>query len=234
MEFRLFDLGLIDYSAALLFQRNLLAEIRGRGFSAALVVCRHQPVITIGRTGSNGNIKVSASELKIKNIPVYRVERGGDVTYHGPGQMTAYPIFNLGCLKRDLHAYLRQLEGVAIALCSDFGVRASRRPPLTGVWVGEDKIASIGISVKNWFTYHGISINIKKRGMENFNLIRPCGMDISMTSLETVTQQHVSWEAAKERLIGRFREFFAMMRMPQSNAIAAAGYLPALFKEDQS
>jgi len=186
MSFKVFDLGLIDYQKALVFQIETFKAVKADFFKSALILCRHHPVITCGRQADKNNILASEAELKARGISVYEIERGGDVTYHGPGQMTIYPIFNLSFYKKDIHWFLRQLEEMAIDLLSDFGVKAERIIGKTGVWVEGAKICSIGIAIRHWITFHGLSINIKADDLASFNLIRPCGMDIKMTSLETI------------------------------------------------
>jgi len=208
MEFRIFDLGLADFKNAWQFQKEIFQEVKNNSFSAALILCRHEPVITLGRQGKKDNIKASMHELKNMGIHVYEIERGGDVTYHGPGQLTAYPIFNLHYLKKDIHLFLRQLEESIINLLSGLGITGVRHTGLTGVWIGKEKIASIGIAIKNWITFHGISINIKKEGMDNFHLIKPCGMNIQMTSLENILHRNVEIDDIKNSLIQAFRNNF--------------------------
>ncbi|MFH1269669.1 MAG: lipoyl(octanoyl) transferase LipB [Candidatus Omnitrophota bacterium] len=186
MEFRVFNLGLVGFKEALLFQKAIFRKIKDNYFNSALILCRHYPVITMGRRAKTGNITVSPVELARMGIGMHRIERGGDVTYHGPGQLTAYPIFNLNYLKKDIHFFLRELEGLAIDFLADFGIKGTRREGLTGVWIGRRKISSIGIAIRNWITFHGMSINIKESDLYNFRFIKPCGMDIEMTSLETL------------------------------------------------
>jgi lipoate-protein ligase B len=159
----------------------------------------------LGRQAKKLNIKASGDELKKRGIPLYETERGGDVTYHGPGQLVVYPILNLDYFKRDIHLFLRRLEELAIQVLSDFGISGQRRPELTGVWVGDEKIVSIGIAIRNWITYHGLTLNIKKDDLPNFSLIRPCGMDIMMTSLESVLGKEVLIDSVKEILIRRLQ-----------------------------
>ena len=200
MKFKSFDLGLVDYDYALSKQKELFVEVYNGKLDSALITCRHNPVITMGRRGACANIRVSEDELKNKGIALQKTERGGDVTYHGPGQLVAYPIVNLSYFKRDIHFFLRGLEKKAISFLKFFGVRAEVRPGLTGVWWGEQKIASIGIAIRKWIAYHGLAINVKRDDLENFSLIRPCGMDITMTSLESVLGRFVSIEEASEVL----------------------------------
>lgn len=208
MDFRVFNLGLVDFKKALQFQKKIFQEIKNNYFNSALILCRHYPVITMGRQARVENIKVSSFELRNRGIHMYEIERGGDVTYHGPGQLTVYPIFNLAYLKKDIHLFLRQLEGLVIDFLSDFGIKGLRYKGLTGVWIDKNKVASIGIAIRNWITFHGMSINIKKDDLDNFSLIKPCGMDIEMTSLESVLHRGVEIDNIENNLIQKFRESY--------------------------
>ncbi len=210
MRFEVFDLGLTDFKIACEFQKKIFADVKTNLLKSALILCRHQPVITLGRGAKKENIKASENELGKKGIGIYALERGGDVTYHGPGQLIAYPVFNLNHLKKDIHLFLRQLEEVIIGLLFEFGIKALRRANLTGVWVNDKKIASIGIAIKNWITFHGLSLNIKNDDLENFQLINPCGMDIKMTSLESAAGRDIEIDAVKEKLIHKFRDTFLL------------------------
>ena len=201
MDIRVFDLGLVDFPRSYEFQKHVFNKVRSGSIQSALIVCRHRPVITLGRSADKFNI------INTSGIPVYPIERGGDVTYHGPGQITIYPIFNLALFKKDLHWFLRELEQAAIDFLAVFGAKGERKDGLTGVWVDEEKIASIGIAVRNWISFHGISINIKDDDLSGFRQIRPCGMDIEMTSLETVLGREVDMEEVKGKIIGRFVNF---------------------------
>jgi len=230
MEFKLFDLGLIDFQKAWQFQKEIFQKVRNNYFTVALILCQHYPVITIGRVGKKENIKTSSNELKNRSIHIYEIERGGDITYHGPGQLIAYPIFNLNYLRKDIHLFLRKLEEVVIDFLSDFGIKGLRHSGLTGVWVDKSrlfstnaydsdrktwdkqKIASIGIAIKNWITFHGVSVNIKKDDLLNFQLIKPCGMDIEMTSLETILAQDIGIDEIKKNFIYKFKNTFLIPR----------------------
>ena len=205
MQFKVFDLGLVDFKKAWDFQKEVFFQVKNGRLKSALILCQHYPVITLGRSAARKNIFACDAELKNKGIKVYEIERGGDVTYHGPGQLTAYPIFNLNYLKKDIHWFLRYLEGIIIGCLSDLGTRAHRISGLTGVWVNKDKIASIGIAIKNWITFHGFTINIKKEDLTNFSLIRPCGMDIMVTSLESVLGYRIRVNQLKKILTRRLK-----------------------------
>ncbi len=206
----IFDLGLIDYKLALRYQKEMFLEAKRGTFSAALIACRHFPVITLGRRADKKNILATEQQLLQNDILVYEIERGGDATYHGPGQIIIYPIFNLNFLKKDIHWFLRQIEAVIIELLANIGIPAKRRRGFTGVWVGEKKIASIGIAIKNWITFHGLSLNVTKDDLENFKAINPCGLNIEMTSIEDILGIEVHVDAVKDRLISAFSDFWAI------------------------
>ena len=146
-------LGVVDYGWAYELQKRLLQEhLEGRG-SNTLILLQHTPVVTIGRGGSGSNILVPRSVLTASGIELYEIDRGGDVTYHGPGQLTGYPVIDLRCFKKDIHWYLRQLEEVIIRVLAEFGVEGERIEGYTGVWVGNEKVAAIGVAIKRWITY---------------------------------------------------------------------------------
>lgn len=209
LSFKIFDLGLVDYKAALEYQHNIFSNVKSGVLKSALIICRHSPVITLGRQADKNNIIADETMLRNKGVGICGIERGGDVTYHGPGQITAYPVFNLCFLKKDIHLFLRQLEQTVIDLLSDFGIIAVRKDGLSGVWSGERKISSVGISIRNWISFHGISINIKDDDLPNYRLIRPCGMDIEMTSLETILNRKIEIDALKPLWIEKFVNIFS-------------------------
>jgi len=159
---------------------------------------------SVGRSAKRENILAGPAALKSRGIAVYDVERGGDVTYHGPGQLLVYPVVNLAHVKKDIRFYLRALEEVGLALLAAFGVTGRRKEGASGVWFGDQKIASLGIAIKQWITYHGLAVNVKNDDLPNFSLIRPCGMDIMMTSLEAVLQREVSIIQVKQMLTEDF------------------------------
>lgn len=208
MQFELFDLGLVDYLSAWDFQRSIFLQVKqGRLFSA-IIICRHQPVITKGRGSKRENILANEEQLNNLNIKTYEIERGGDVTYHGPGQLCVYPIVNLAHFRKDINWFLRNIETLLIDVLSDFGIGAQSLQNLRGVWINKKKIASIGIAIRNWITYHGVSLNIKEDDLANFSLIRPCGMDIIMTSMESILKKEVKVNKVKEILIRNFKKSY--------------------------
>jgi len=231
MQFKVLDLGLIEFKAAWQIQKEVFKDIKNSRLKSALILCQHYPVITLGRQADKKNILLSENELEAKGIEIYEIERGGDVTYHGPGQITAYPIFNLNYLKKDIHLFLRQLEKVVIDLLSDFGIMGLRYPGLTGVWIGKQKLASIGIAIKNWITFHGLSINIKQGDLDNFRFIRPCGMDIEMTALEKILNANTDINDLKKLLIHKFRDTFPISAVGGSAFGGGSRNVPRLAQE---
>ena len=170
--------GILPYTEALELQRRCLSQVleeprEGSGF---LILLQHEPVVTIGRRGGMENVLASEARLALEGIELLHTNRGGDVTYHGPGQVVGYPIIPLDMHGRDVHLYLRRLESVLITTLADYGIRAGRVPGLTGVWVGDEKVTAIGIAISHWITYHGFALNVDPN-LSHFELIRPCGID---------------------------------------------------------
>ena len=165
-------------------QRRLAEDrLSGKLATDLLLLCEHPPVITLGRGTKPSSLPLDIESLRRRGIEVFEVERGGDVTYHGPGQLVGYPIFHLGQHKQDLHWYLRQLEEVLIVALREFGIAAERNVGYTGVWTGGRKIASIGVHAKQWVTWHGFALNVTT-DLSAFDLIVPCGIPgVIMTSV---------------------------------------------------
>lgn len=174
-------LGRIGYAEALTMQEDLVARKRAdESLGDELLLLEHEPVYTIGRTPDQSSLR-GVSHLP---HPLFPINRGGQATYHGPGQLVGYPIIDLRRCGQDLHRYLRWIEGVLIELLSCFGIGAQTRPGLTGVWVHDRKIASIGVGVRQWITMHGFALNVHG-DLSAFDLIVPCGIaNVTMTSIE--------------------------------------------------
>ncbi len=173
------DLGTMDFARAFALQEQLVHGLCDGAEEETLLLLEHPPVYTIGRGGSETNVLD-------RSIEPIRINRGGDVTYHGPGQLVGYPIINLGARGRDLHRYLRFLEELLIRVASDFGVDAYRVSGRTGVWTDRGKLASIGVGVRRWITMHGFAINIST-DLAAFSAINPCGIEsCPVTSLEAL------------------------------------------------
>lgn len=162
-------LGLTEYGAAHATQQDFLQRRIDGQIGNHLLLTEHLPVITVGRGASRAGLEATG-------LPIVEVERGGEATYHGPGQVVAYPIIELGEDRRDLHQYLRDLEEVVIGVLAEFEVEGRREPGLTGVWVGSRKVASVGVAVRRWVTWHGLALNVRTE-LEAFQSFRPCGLD---------------------------------------------------------
>ena len=176
-------LGRVHYGEALAIQRRLADERIAGAIPDTLLLLEHPPVVTLGRGTKESSLPLQPDALRRQGVDVFEIERGGDVTYHGPGQLVGYPILDLQGLKPDLHWYLRQLEEALIQAVSAFGITAERNPGYTGVWTQGRKIASIGIHVRQWVTWHGFALNVTT-DLSAFDLIVPCGIkDVVMTSV---------------------------------------------------
>jgi len=216
--------GPVPYDTGLAWQRRLARQrIDGQRDEDLLLLLEHEPVVTLGRGATEGNLVAAPELLAAAGIATAEVERGGDVTYHGPGQLVGYPILDLGQWRKDLHWYLRQVEEALIHALSSLGVRGFRVSGYTGVWVGDPegadsavdraagrarKIASIGVHVSRWVTWHGFALNVTGEPLEKFGLIVPCGIpDVRMTCLEQEGAPHDS-DTVREAIRAGFGSAF--------------------------
>jgi lipoyl(octanoyl) transferase len=207
------DLGLISYADASAIQQRLVAARKANAIDDVLLFCEHPHVITLGRNANRTNLLASEHVLRQKNVELHATNRGGDVTYHGPGQIVGYPILNLDKIKRDVGWYVRTLEEAMIRASADFGIIAYRVPGKTGVWVQaaptEEKLAAIGVHISRWVTSHGFAYNVST-DLRYFDLIVPCGIaDRKATSLEKLLQRTVSLGEVKPRLFYHLGELIA-------------------------
>jgi lipoyl(octanoyl) transferase len=217
------DLGLISYADAYALQQRLVAARKANTMGDALLFCEHPHVITLGRNANRSNLLASEHVLRQKNVELHSTNRGGDITYHGPGQIVGYPILNLAEIKRDVGWYVRALEEAMIRASADFGVTVYRVPGKTGIWVqstrgvsdaaalhqpshsaqtepAEEKLAAIGVHLSRWVTSHGFAYNVST-DLRYFDLIVPCGIaDRKATSLEKLLQRAISLKEVKLRL----------------------------------
>ena len=203
-------LGLIDYADALAMQRALVEERRADRVPDLLLILQHPPVITLGVRGDGGrsHIVASADLLDAEGIGIHETGRGGDVTYHGPGQIVGYPIIDLRPDRCDVHRYVRDVEEVMIRTCAEYGVEAGRISGLTGTWVGDDKIGAIGVRISRWITSHGFAFNAATN-LAHFALIVPCGIDDhGVTSLEKATGRTFPVEEVEDVVIQQFAAVF--------------------------
>jgi lipoyl(octanoyl) transferase len=203
-------LGVVAYGDALALQRALVEERRAGRIGDQLLLLEHPHVLTIGVRGDGGRGHILATDeaLAARGIDVLETGRGGDVTYHGPGQLVGYPIVDLKPDRQDVHRYVRDLEEALIRTAGDFGVEAERVPGLTGVWVGREKLAAIGVRIARWVTSHGFALNVST-DLEQFKLIVPCGIaDRGVTSLERLLGRRVEMREVQSRVAARFGEVF--------------------------
>jgi lipoyl(octanoyl) transferase len=214
------DLGRVPYGQALELQRALCrARVTGEVDTDLLLLLEHNPVVTLGRGTRPESLPVPPAELPARGVEVFDVERGGDVTFHGPGQLVGYPILDLQRLRPDLHWYLRELEGALIDALGEVGVSAGRNPGLTGVWTGPRKIASIGIHVKQWITLHGFALNVTN-DLGGFDLIVPCGIQgVEMTSVTRELSRRGAdaadaWARTRHAVIGALGRRFTRRPVP--------------------
>ena len=190
------DLGIVAYEEAYKLQRYLIEKSKAEEKDSVLF-CEHYPVITSGRGGSEKDILVSREFLEARGISVFPVDRGGEVTYHGPGQLVFYPILNLKRYRQDIHWYLRQLEEVVIRFLSCYNLDGIRRVGHTGVWFAGKKVASIGVGFTRWVSFHGVAINVNV-DLTPFSYIRPCGLDAGeMTSVKKILKVDCDMREAK-------------------------------------
>ncbi len=213
------SLGRRGYLETLELQRALrLRRISGELPDDLLLLVEHDPVVTLGRGTRATSLPLPPDELRRRGLEVAEVERGGDVTWHGPGQLVGYPILDLSTHRQDLHWYLRQLEQVLIDALASLSISAERNPGRTGVWTGGRKIASIGIHVKQWVTLHGFALNVTP-DLNAFNLIVPCGIEnVTMTSIAAERGHRDApaklWTTASEHVIEAFGHAFDRVPMP--------------------
>lgn len=203
MSLEIRRLGRIRYEDALALQNQLVDELIACNGRETVLLLEHEPVYTIGRTRDQSSLRSPA------HLPhrVIETNRGGQATYHGPGQLVGYPILDLNRRGRDLHAYLRTLESILIELCAAFGVSARRRDGLTGVWVENRKIASLGVGVRKWVSMHGFALNVTAESLDPFASITPCGItDVEMTCLANEAATPIPIESVLSRAASLFQE----------------------------
>lgn len=210
--------GLVSYDAGLALQDELVASRRAGAIGNTLVLLQHPPVITLGaRTrGKPSNIVASAEALAVAGVTVHETGRGGDVTYHGPGQLVGYPILDLKPDRCDVHQYVRDLEDVLIRVIARFGIEGRRIVGLSGVWVGEAgreaKIAAIGVRISRWITSHGFALNVST-DLNHFGLIVPCGIvDRDVTSMEQVLGRRISMADVEQAVEDEMCQVFGLRR----------------------
>src|SRR6267142_737043 len=208
------DLGLLGYAEAYALQKRVVAARKGGAIEDVLLLCEHPHVITLGRSGKRDNLLASEHVLRQKGVEFHATDRGGDITYHGPGQIVGYPILNLGAIRRDVVWYVRMLEEAMIQATAELGVAAKRVEGKTGIWVryenAEEKLAAIGVHISRWVTSHGFAYNVST-DLRYFDLIVPCGTaDRKATSLEKLLGHSMKMEEVSRRIAAHFGELLGL------------------------
>ena len=202
------NLGITDYKEAWDLQRLIFNQVVSGESLDTFVLLEHPNTYTLGKIADKKNLIGSSKYLGENNISVYEIDRGGDITYHGPGQIVGYPIINLENWKKDTHKYLRALEEVIILTCKNYGLDAIRNPKYTGVWIGDKKIAAIGIKISKWVTMHGFAFNVNT-DLSLYNGIVPCGIkDKEVTSLQKGLNREINISEVKVALLENFKLVF--------------------------
>jgi lipoyl(octanoyl) transferase len=202
-------LGRIGYADALAIQQDLLAKRSANAIPDTLLLLEHTPVITLGRGSKAGHVVASAETLAARGVEVFESGRGGDVTYHGPGQVVGYAIVDLKPDRCDVRRYVRDLEETMIRTCADYGIAAGRQSGLIGAWIGDRKIGAIGVRISRWVTMHGFAFNVTTN-LTHFDLIVPCGIpDKGVTSLSLEIRRDVPTGEVMDRLAANFDSVFS-------------------------
>jgi lipoyl(octanoyl) transferase len=202
------DLNIIDYQEAWELQKDMLEMRVDEKINDVFFLLEHPHTYTLGKVADKRNLIGSQDYLVQNKISVFDIDRGGDITYHGPGQIVGYPIIDLKKWKQDTHKYLRSLEEVIIETCADYGLNGIRDPKYTGVWIGDKKIAAIGIKVSRWVTMHGFAFNVNT-DLDFFSGIIPCGIkDKGVTSLKNELSRPIDISEVKEKLVNNFKIIF--------------------------
>lgn len=217
-EAYLIDLGLCDFERALIIQKNLHQKRINRSIPDTMVFVEHPPVITFGKSSNYNNLLFPTEFLSKQGIRVYHIERGGDVTFHGPGQLVGYPIFYIKDSLAGIKGMIEKLHLSLILTLKDFGLVAQVKPKYIGVWIDDEKIASIGIAVKKWVSFHGFALNVTT-DLSYFDMIIPCGLSaIKMTSMEKILREKISLVSVYERVKVNLERVFEKKFNPIKNS----------------
>ena len=211
-----FRLGMIEYEDALRLQNRLAEARKEEKIGDVLLLLQHPPVITMGKSGKVQNVLASPTPLQEKRIKVIFTDRGGDVTYHGPGQLVVYPILNLRLYSLSVPDYVWHLEEVVIRLLARFGISAGRLEKLRGVWVGEEKIASLGVHLSRWISKHGLALNVNT-DLDFFNFINPCGTGRRVTSMAKILKKELPMEEIETLVLEEFAGVFGFSLRQESS-----------------
>lgn len=221
-----FTEGVTPYADAWELQRRLVAARQQEAISDGLVLLEHEPVYTVGRSTRREHVPVPREYLTRLGFAVYDVERGGSITYHGPGQLVGYPILDLRAYREDVVQFMRALEETIIRTLEEFGVQADRMRGYPGVWIGGEKIAAVGVAVKRKVTMHGFALNVNST-LEHFALINPCGLGRPVTSMATVLERPVEMTSVRKVCVAQFAQVFGLAFIPQSREALLGAAAPA-------
>jgi len=218
--------GVTSYADAWALQRSLVTLRQHEEITDGLILLEHEPVFTIGRSVREEHLLFPRDHLVGMGFQVYEVERGGSITYHGPGQLVGYPIIDLRAYDEDIVKFMRSLEKSIILTLADFGIRASRVRGYPGVWVEDEKIAAVGVAVKRKVTMHGFALNVAP-ALEHFAYINPCGLGRPVTSMSRVLGRPVDGAAVRAEYVRRFAEVFALTLVPSTREALLGTATPA-------
>jgi lipoyl(octanoyl) transferase len=217
-------LGLVSYADGLRLQSELVAQCKAAAIPDTLLLLEHPHVYTLGRNAKKENLLISAEQLAARGAQVFEIDRGGDITYHGPGQLVGYPIMDLANHRPDIAWYMRCLEEVLIAVAGEYGIQAGRLAGAPGVWVGNNKLAALGVHISRWVTSHGFALNVNT-DLRYFDGIVPCGLrDKDVTSLQKLLGRRVEMDEVAEKVVRHFARVFELEMVEA--AAAPAGVIP--------
>jgi lipoyl(octanoyl) transferase len=212
------NLGVVDYADGLRLQLERVKARKAGAIPDTLLLLEHPHVYTLGRNAKRENLLISAEQLAARGAQVFEIDRGGDVTYHGPGQWVGYPILDLAQHRRDIAWYMRSLEEVLIAVAGEYGIQAGRLVGAPGVWVGNNKLAAMGVHISRWVTSHGFAFNVNT-DLRYFDWIVPCGLrDKGVTSLQKLLGRRVEMDEVAERVVRQFGRVFELEMVEQVGA----------------
>jgi lipoyl(octanoyl) transferase len=205
---QILDLGSRDFKEVWDLQKIIHEQRVAEKIPNLLLLVEHSPVITMGKSGKQSNVRFPVDLLKEKGVEYFQIERGGDVTYHGPGQLVGYPIFNVRDGLAGIKPFINRIEGAIIAMLGDFGIKGYRKDGMIGVWTEQGKICSIGVAVKRWVSYHGFALNVNT-DLTYFDLIIPCGLkNVEMTSMQKILGRAIPMADVKVNVVEKFGKVF--------------------------
>lgn len=207
------NLGIADYKEAWDLQKKIHLYKQQNKYEDVIITVEHPPVYTLGKSGTRDHILISDEEMKTLGISYYEIDRGGDITFHGPGQLVVYPVFDLNNHYKDTHRFLRDLEEVIIQTLKEYGIEGARDEEYTGVWVNNEKICAIGIKVSRWITMHGLALNVNNE-LSYFDKIIPCGIfHKGVTGMKKILGKEANFAQINQKILENFRNVFKISRL---------------------